>query len=191
MFSLKYLPHRKPNEKIIYLLHRHWFVLARIIFSYIILALIPLAAYFFIRKELNGILENEAAAIFLNLLVFSFYLFWWLLFYHSFLDYFLDIWIVTNHRVINIEQRSMFNRVVAEHRLFRIQDVVSHQKGILATFFNYGEIHIQTAGSEKVVVFEQVSNPHYIAREIHRLIENHKDMMERMMKKNRPGTNNE
>ena len=177
MFRLKYLPHRKPDEKIIFFLHRHWFILAKIIIGYLILALFPAAAYFFIKKELGHILEIEAIVIFLRLLIFLFYLYWWLMLYHSFLDYFLDVWIVTNHRVINIEQRSMFNRVVAEHKLYRIQDAMSHQKGILPTFLNYGEIHIQTAGTEKVVVFEEVPNPHYVAREIHSLIEKHKHIM--------------
>ena len=177
MFIFKYLPHKKPDEKIIFYLHRHWFILLKLIIGYLVLAFIPLAVYIFVQRELSYWLNHDIITIFLKLLVFSFYLFWWLMFYHSFLDYFLDIWIVTNHRVLSIEQRSLFNRAVAEYRLYRIQDVMSHQKGMLPTFFNYGEIHIQTAGAEKVVVFEQVPDPHYVAREITKLIEEYKGLV--------------
>ncbi|PIR05766.1 hypothetical protein COV56_01040 [Candidatus Kuenenbacteria bacterium CG11_big_fil_rev_8_21_14_0_20_37_9] len=151
--------------------------MAGIILAYLFLAFIPLIAYFFIRREFVDLLQNAIALIFLNLLVFTFYLFWWLMFYHSFLDYFLDIWIVTNRRIINIEQLGLFHRVVAENKLFRIQDVVAQQKGILSTFLNYGEVHIQTAGAEKVIIFEQIARPNYIAQEIIGLVEKHKRLM--------------
>ena len=73
--------------------------------------------------------------------------------------------------------------MVAEHKLFRIQDVRSEQKGIMPTFLNYGEVHIQTAGAEKIVVFEQVPRPHCVAQEIIKLVENHKIKMAREMDK--------
>ena len=151
------------------------------IIGYLFLSFIPLAAYWFIRSEFSHWLNYDIMAIFLRLLAFTFYLFWWLLFYHAFLDYYLDIWVVTNHRVINIEQKGLFNRIVAEHQLYRIQDVMSEQKGMLATFFNYGEIHIQTAGAEKFVLFEQVPDPHHIAREITKLVESHKVLMAKVL----------
>lgn len=183
MFRLKYLPHREKNEKIIFFLHRHQYVLFRIVIVYLIMAAVPIAAYFFINKEFPDSLNNEVISVMLSLFIFTYYLYWWLLFYHSFLDYFLDVWIVTNRRVINIEQKGLFNRVIAEHKLFRIQDVMSEQKGVLPTFLNYGEVHVQTAGSEKIVIFEQVPRPHHVAREIIKLIENHKKIMAKVMEK--------
>ena len=183
MFRLKYLPHREPNEKIVFFLRRHPFVLARTMMAYFLLGIVPIVAYFFIKNEWLHLIENEIMLVFLRLLVITFYLYWWLFLYYSWLDYFLDIWIVTNRRVLNIEQKGMFNRIMAEHKLFRIQDVMSEQKGILPTFLDYGEIHIQTAGSEKLVIFEQVPHPHKIARETIKLIENHKKIMAKVIDK--------
>lgn len=177
MFRLKYLPHREQNEKIIFFLRRHPYVIAKTVFIYFVLGFLPWLAYSYIKNEWLHLSDGQIGLVFLRLLIVTFYLFWWLLLYYSWLDYFLDIWIVTNHRVLNIEQRGMFNRIMAEHKLFRIQDVMSEQKGILPTFFDYGEIHIQTAGSEKIVIFEQVPHPHRVARETIKLIENHKKIM--------------
>jgi hypothetical protein len=183
MFRLKYLPHREPNEKIVFFLRRHPFVMARLMFAYLLLGVLPLLAYYYIKNEWLMLLEGATSLVFLRLLIITFYLFWWLMVYYSWLDYFLDIWIVTNHRVLNIEQKGMFNRIMAEHKLFRIQDVMSEQKGIVPTFFDYGEIHIQTASSEKIVIFEQVAHPHRVARETIKLIENHKKLMAKVMDK--------
>ncbi len=171
MFSLKYLPHKEADEKPIFILHRHGFILGMIIAGFSLLGILPLAAQAVISEELAGITANEAVGIFLRLLVFAFYLFWWVLFYYAFLDYYLDVWIVTNYRVIGVEQKGLFNRTVAEYKLFRIQDVVAEQKGLFATLINYGDIHIQTAGEQQVIRFKQVPNPNHVARELIRLVE--------------------
>ncbi len=171
MFNLSHLPYKRKDEEIIFFLRRHWLILLRIFVVYGFLAALPIVFYWLLNQQPVNWLENDELRVFLNLLVFGYYLFWWMLLYRAWLDYFLDIWIVTTHRVINIEQRGLFNRFIAEHKLFKIQDVVSKQKGIVPTLFNYGEIHIQTAGTEKTVVFEQVPQPHKFARQIIRLIE--------------------
>jgi hypothetical protein len=181
MFRLKYLPHRAADEEIIFFLRRHWFIPLKIIIGYILLGLVPVALYIYFQRDLPSWLENETVKIFLTLLVMAFYLFWWMMFYYAWLDYFLDAWIVTNYRIINIEQRSLFNRFVAEQKLYRVQDVVSEQKGVFPTILNYGEVQIQTAGTEETVFFEQIPKPQYVAQEIIKLVENRKKTMGKMM----------
>src|SRR5690606_31415112 len=87
-------------------------------------------------------------------------------------DYFLDVWIVTDQRIINIEQRGMFNREIAEHDLDKIQDVSGLQKGFFQTLFSYGYVHVQTAGEIQRFIFKQVDNPFDIVRQINKLIQN-------------------
>lgn len=179
MFKLKYLPHKKNDEKIVFFLRRHWFIVVEIILFYVFLACIPIFFYLMLSSEAEIWLNNELAKIFLVLLGFTYYLFWWMMFYYAWLDYFLDVWIVTNYRVINIEQRGMFFREIAENKLFRIQDVMSEQKGILPTLLNYGKINIQTAGTKERIIFRQVPRPNYVAQEMIRLIEWRKRIVEK------------
>lgn len=181
MFRLKYLPNKEPDEKIIFFLRRHPFVLMKSLIIFFLIALLPLAVYYMLADDLAGWPGDEVFMVLLRLLIVSFYLFWWLLLYYVWLDYFLDIWIVTNFRVINIEQEGLFNRKVIEHKLFRVQDVMSLQKGMLPTFLNYGEVHIQTAGAESNVTFEQVPQPHKVAQQVIKLIENNKRHMGKIM----------
>ena len=181
MFRLKYLPHKKPDEKIIFFMRRHWYVIFEVIVAYILLGLAPLGLAFMINREAPYFLQNEAIRIFLNLFAFTYYLYWWMMFYYAWLDYFLDVWIITNYRVINIEQRGMFDRAIAENKLFRIQDVLSEQKGIFPTFLNYGKINIQTAGTKERIIFQQVPRPNYVAQELIKLIEWQKRKVEKTM----------
>ena len=85
-------------------------------------------------------------------------------------DYFLDMWIVTNERIINIEQRGLFSRVVSEMRLNQVQDISSHTHGFLETFLTYGDVTIQTAGEKLQFHFKNIDNPDDVKLTIARLV---------------------
>lgn len=148
------------EEKIILLLRRHFLVLLGHLFPVIFLAGIIFAGYIFLPMYISALSERiYQGYFFLALNVLSLYtlgftfLIW--------MDWYLDVWIVTNERIVDIIQSGLFGRDVSEFRLDRIQDVTVHAKGIFATIFNYGDVRIQTAGGEKVeFVFEQVPNPY-------------------------------
>lgn len=93
-------------------------------------------------------------------------------FFHAlFVDYYLDIWVVTNDRIIDIQQSGLFNRTVAELDLKQVQDVNSQTVGLFGTFFNYGNVGIQTAGAKQKFDFQNVANPHEIRGELLKLAE--------------------
>lgn len=178
MFSLDHLPNQQQNEKVILLLRRHWLILFRFILLFIFLLFLPPLFYLFFAFTWPGIF---AEIIFYALLIISFSLYYlciWLLFFYSFLDYYLDIWIVTNYRIINIEQIGLFNRVISEQKLYRVQDVTSEVKGVASTFFDYGYVYIQTAGEKERFIFEQISHPSEIRKKILALAEQNKHFQE-------------
>lgn len=90
----------------------------------------------------------------------------WLFFYTAFVNYFLDMWIVTNDRIIDIRQQGLFSRIIAELDLFRVQDVTSECHGVFATMFDYGNVFIQTAGEKERFVFYNIPRPHKIREAI-------------------------
>lgn len=79
--------------------------------------------------------------------------------FHIFADYYLDVWIITNRRIIGILQRGFFSREINSFRLERFQNVQTDVHGFFPTIFNYGEIHIETAGQHHEVVMYTVPNP--------------------------------
>ncbi len=170
MFTEQRYPHQHPDEHIVFYLRRHWFVFAKTVLFYAVLILFP---YLFYRMTINISPEILTGPVSLPLIIIGasiYYLFIWLFFFHAFADYYLDVWIVTDHRIINIEQQGLFSRITSEHELPKIQDVTSEVHGIFPTILLYGNVHIQTAGTETRFSFEEVPNAAKVARNIQKQV---------------------
>ncbi len=59
----------------------------------------------------------------------------------------LNAFILTATRIVDVDQRGFFHRVVSETTFDKVQDVSYIMKGIAATIFRYGSVVIQTAGT--------------------------------------------
>jgi hypothetical protein len=70
------------------------------------------------------------------------------------------MWVVTNLRIIDIEQHGFFNRSVTTIPIEHIQDATVDVEGIFNTFLDIGTIKIESAGPTKhVTSFEGVRDP--------------------------------
>jgi uncharacterized membrane protein YdbT with pleckstrin-like domain len=105
------------------------------------------------------------------------YLLLWLAVFYALTMYSLDTMIVTNHRVIDQDQLGFFNRHVAELHISRIQDIAVHTRGIMETFFKFGDVNIQTASSEVKFTFPRIPNPEQVKNTIMNIVrERHSDV---------------
>jgi hypothetical protein len=86
----------------------------------------------------------------------------WLILFVVWIDYYLDVWIVTTKRIVNIEQVGLFNRQISELEHSKIQDVTSEVKGFLPTFFQYGYVYVQTAAEKARFTFKQIPDPVWV-----------------------------
>ncbi|MFH1225955.1 MAG: PH domain-containing protein [bacterium] len=166
MLSKKHLPHQEADEHLVIFLRRHWFIALKIVLFFALLAILPFALYFILQTNTDLSSDNNVKSVFLTIGASVYYLFIWLFFFYALLDFYLDIWIVTNKRIISIEQHGLFARTIAEQRLSRVQDATSEVKGLFPTFLNYGDVHIQTAGEVSRFVFKQVPNAREVAKHI-------------------------
>lgn len=154
-------PGQRHNEEVILVLRKHKITLLPYALQIILLSLLPMIFYNFIAPlAFPAFLEApyKMIFIFLSLIYFGFI---WILIFIIWVDYYLDIWIVTDQRMLDVEQIGFFHRVVSELDLKRIQDITSNVSGMLATMFGFGNIRIQTAAEEHR--FELKSIPHPIA----------------------------
>jgi hypothetical protein len=140
----------EPGEDILTVVRKHWFILASELAGVVVVALLPIVLLnvFLGVSGKYGVLTVDTAAYAPEI---TFLTTLWLLFsvFSGFVvwtHYFLDLWIVTDRRIISVEQVHFFNRNVAIFRLERLQDIEFKIKGLIATFFNYGTISAQTAG---------------------------------------------
>ncbi|SRR3989344_1447940 len=156
------------GEKVILLLRRHPFFIIVKMFFYIILFLAPLFLGFLFYPVLT--LNNLSTPFFFA--VSLWYLFVWSSVFYSLTMYTLDVWIVTNKRIIDSTQNGFFNRTVSELHMSRIQDTSVQTKGVIQTFLHFGDVQIQTAGTEEKFKFLQIPNPEKVKDEIMKLVSN-------------------
>ncbi|MDP3953649.1 MAG: PH domain-containing protein [bacterium] len=155
----------KEGEKVLFELRRHWYVLARDSGIPIVLALVPLIAL--------GLFDPLGVPEELFLPVLALAAGWftvaWAVFFIVWTNYYLDVWIVTNMRIVDIEQFGLFSRDVSEFRLDRIQDVTVEVKGVVPTLLGFGTIQVQTAGMSREFFIYDVENPYQVKDRIIKL----------------------
>ncbi len=84
----------------------------------------------------------------------------------AWMNFYLDVYIVTDKRLIDIHQAGLFSRNLSAVDLVDVEDVKADVKGLLATYFNFGTVDIQTAGELQNVQFTDVPEPYRLARKV-------------------------
>lgn len=170
MMKLDEIPNKLPGERVEIFLRRHWVDLVRLIFFSGFMVLIPVAVMILLKATGSGILTNPFWGPMVALSASAYLLIVFVITITEFTDYWLDVWIVTNERIINSEQQGLFNRTVSELHLDQIQDITSETKGFLATFLTYGDVYVQTAAEKVWFHFKDIDNPEEVKQKIASLI---------------------
>ena len=139
----------EADERIIIEVRKHWFVLATQLIGILMGALLPPALYFGLSN--NTTLPIASFTLHTGIIV-ALYSAWlliaWMALFNIWTNYYLDVWTVTNRRLIAVDQRGFFFRNTASFRLERLQDISVSINGLLATLLDFGSLEIQTAGEE-------------------------------------------
>lgn len=124
-------------------------------------------AYIFMNGA--GIFENPLAVLGFWLFsglhvvfVLNFFMTHWVLWY-------MDAWLITRDRLIDIELISLFNRRMSQIGFNQIQDVRVDVSGYLGNLFNYGNIRVQSAGRDTFFELAAIPKPYRVAQEISNL----------------------
>lgn len=166
MLYLDHLPGATTGEQTVALLRRHWVTLTSLAIAFVLVLILPIGVFLGLRIVNPDFFIDPIRTTLFVLGLSIFFLFAWLFLFQNYLDYYLDMWIVTNHRVLNIEQHGLFARTVSELRLDRVQDVTAEVNGFIRTMFDYGTVYIQTAGEKERFMFEDIPHPNHIAKVI-------------------------
>lgn len=158
-----------PMERIILFLHRHWFIFFCHSLIYLLFLTLPIIVFLVINYYFPLLLENQILKPILLLLGSLYLIFFWVSFFHAWIDYYFDLWVITNRQIINVQQIGLFNRTIAKQPLTRIQDVTAESKGLFPTLFLYGNVWVQTAGAKERFVFRDISKPFEVAKKINQL----------------------
>jgi|GEM_PF-335199 len=145
------------GEKVIASVRKHPLIVIGELIPYALLALLPLLLP--VLLNVLGTMGAQLPAEFFQYLsaenpwtrfvMGMYWLFIWIGAFGVFTDYYLDHWVITNHRIMSIDQQGFFDRRVASLHLNRIQDVLTDIEGILGELFGFGTLSVETAGDDQ------------------------------------------
>ena len=160
----KYFPGQEETEKVLDVIRRHWFSYTIFVF-FAVAMLVPV-----VIALIYGVSNSEnisAGWVNIGIIALSIYtlsIFGLLIF--GFTDYYLDVYILTDHRIVDIAQNGFFKRKISELNVRQIQDVNAEVNGLFATIFHFGDVYIQTAGERENFVFRSVPHPYRTTKKI-------------------------
>ncbi len=155
----------EDNEKIIKVFRKHWLPISLELMSLFLVAIIPIILFSFLRNTLFFDLSLRNA-YFLFLLYTLFLIFIWILSAIIWLDFYLDMWVLTDKRLIDVEQKGLFSRDISSLRLDRIQDIKIETHGLVNTLLKIGDVHVQTASAQKEFLIRQINKPDLVKSSI-------------------------
>jgi len=88
----------------------------------------------------------------------------------NFLAWYFNLGIITNERIIDVDFSSVLYKEVTTAYYQKIEDVTVKTGGFFASIVDYGNIFIQTAGTEANIEFMNIPKPGLVAETINDLI---------------------
>lgn len=152
----------EPGEHVVLEARKHWLLFLGELIPYAILAVIPFAlpkllvlapplAPYATYFDYHSVLGRALLGIWL--------LVTWTSAWGTFTRYFMNAWVLTNMRIVNIKQQRYFYREVSSLFLSRIQDVTTNVEGILSSLLGIGNIKVQTASEDIEFVMNGIPRP--------------------------------
>lgn len=143
--------HLQDGEKILFIAHRHFYILFRDSFK----------TFFF------GIFLPFGVFVLFPQLILAIGIWWFIgilgMIYH-FIDWYFDAWIITNQGVIDIERNGLFDKESKRVEYEMIDGMEYKVGGFLPTVFNFGDIGIDTMGTTMSLLLKDAANPKKIEK---------------------------
>ena len=159
----------EPGEEVIKAVRKHWFVLAITLLPLFVLAWLPSIVFPILTYVLNTIPNNGqlhisllAQSPYVRLVYGLYLLLLWSTAFNTITRYYLNEWIITSKRIVEIHQYGFFNRETSDLLLVKIQDVNVNVDGIFGTLLSYGQLEVQSAGSTEHFIMDDIPYPNQL-----------------------------
>jgi hypothetical protein len=99
--------------------------------------------------------------------------------YIEWINHELDMYVITNSRIVWIEQVGFLNREVSQCALNDVQEVNSKTKWFFANMFNYGDLTIYTSWSASHFKMSFVPDSLQLSRKVLNMVEDYKSDLDK------------
>jgi hypothetical protein len=143
----------EPGEEVLKTVRKHWFIIVTELFSVVMMLLFPFFILFLIAIFPHYLTSLEISLTHYTTII-AFAIAGWsvislMVGFTIWTHYYLDLWIITDRRIILVDQIRFFNRNVSIFRLERLQDIEFIVKGIIPTLLNFGTLRARTASESE------------------------------------------
>lgn len=155
----------EKDEKIIKTIRRHFLIMIPTTVGLVFLAIMPMLLFLMLSLDISFIDPNLKFSLEEKISEWKIfgYSLWllllWVIFFMEWTDYYLDAWVITDKRIIDIEQKGFFHREVTSFEFTQIQDITVETRGVLCAILKFGTLHIQTAGHNRNIIINDALYP--------------------------------
>lgn len=160
---------QEKDEEVVLFLRKHPVTNLGWVITVLIALALPISTFPIIFQ--TGLIPENLPAGYFVVLPYLWYLGVFGFGFANFLSWYFNVNIVTNERLIDIDWLGLLYRRHSSTMLERVQDVTYKQTGILDSFFDYGSVYVQTAGTEPNFEFLHIPKPNEVATQINKLLE--------------------
>lgn len=156
MFRIEDVLQLKDNEQVLLVRRRHIVtLLPRLLFSLFLIVIPFFLLFTLFAWGILGVVLFGAVLTFGSALAIRSLILW---------D--ADVFLVTSLRLVDVDQRGIFSRVVSEVAIPSIQDVLWSKSGIMESLFRMGDVTVRTSNGATALHIKQIVHP----QEAHALI---------------------
>jgi uncharacterized membrane protein YdbT with pleckstrin-like domain len=150
----------ESDEHILAQVRKHWFLLTIQLLGVGCAAVLPFLihfgiSYLLVLQPIEIIVGGNA----ITYMYAAWFLIVWMALFSIWTNYYLDVWTITNKRLVAVDQRGLFHRNTGSFRLERLQDINVSVRGIIPTFLNFGDLEVETASNDQKFVARGIPDP--------------------------------
>jgi membrane protein YdbS with pleckstrin-like domain len=148
MFSLWKFEDKRPEEKVVASYKRHPIVLVAGFFQALAVVIIVVIFFILFGFQIISVVSFIIGVIAIVLISLANLFIWY-----------NDLYVLTDQRIIDVDQKGLFSRTVSETTLDQIQEVKVEIKGFMENVLGYGTVIVQTAGPTDNLILEVIAKP--------------------------------
>jgi uncharacterized membrane protein YdbT with pleckstrin-like domain len=158
----------EEGETMLEKVRKHWVVYIDDFILHLLGCIVFLIAAIFISNTQFFAALHSGDKAHISMVLVGFVLLFWTSFFYFWTKNYFDVWYLTDRHIIAVNQKDMFDRDESFMELERIQDVMFEKVGFVQTFFGYGKLKVQSAGTEVEFI---IDNVHDVEDVVHRIME--------------------
>ena len=171
---IRHLVEFLPGEEALFVVYRHWFKMIVVgVFDVVLFVALVFGVHVAQSVLVTNGAGEEVSAVGLFIVSLGGLLLW-MHFFWAWTDHWLDVWIVTNLRIIDVEQFGFLKREVASFPLDKIEDVTWRSHGIIQHLLKFGDVQMKTASTTSHLNMLGVPHPAEVKDEIVKAMEGHR-----------------